>query len=157
MGGFRAAALPHGQFVTELSNQLAKGFGVLVTSCYKSGTDPGWERLFLEIQSKGKHKCSFFCLSKKLRPASSSPATWMRGTKNCSSDLLLGLPAAGQPHRSSTYGCQRRGHGSRQILTLLPQWLAHLGGSYRERRRTEGRTWLFLSDPHSFFQYTVSY
>lgn len=80
----------------------------------------------------------------------------MRGTRDCSSDLLLGFPAAGQPHRGRAYGCQRGGHGSRQILTLFPQWLAHLGGSYGERRRTQGGVWLFLSDPRSFFQCTVT-
>lgn len=63
----------------------------------------------------------------------------------CSSDLLLGIPAAGQAHRSSAHGCQGAGNGSRQILTLLPQWLVHMQGPYGETQRMQVRSAGFRS------------
>lgn len=102
LGSLSLCSLPH---------QLAVGSGILAIS--RSTNGPGWEHLFLEVLKEGL-KSLFFCLSEKLGLASPTPlAEGMRGTSNCSSDLLLGIPAVGQSHRSSAYGCEGRGNGSR--------------------------------------------
>lgn len=131
-------------------SSLTKASGILAISCCTNGPDPGWGHLFLEELSKGRHTSLFFCLLEKLGPASPALAKGMRRIRNCSSDLLLGFPAARQPHRSKTHGCQCRGNGSRQILTLLPQRLDHLRGSYGE-----SKGWGLVVSPRSAFYLSV--
>lgn len=124
-------------------SSLTKASGILAISCCTNGPDLGWGHLFLEELSKGRHRRLFFCLPEKVGPTSLALEKGMRRIRNRSSDLLLGFPAARQPHRSNAHGCQCRGNGSRQILTLLPQRLAHLRGSYGESKECRVRSSCF--------------
>lgn len=90
---------------------------------------PAWECLFLEILS-----ITFQSLSGNFGQPSQFPCCGKKAPRIWSSDLLLGVPTAGQPHRGSAHGCQGRRDGSGYIFTLLPQWLAHLWGSCGERQ-----------------------
>ena len=76
------------------------------------------------------------------------------GKKICSLDLLLGFPAAWQPHGSRAHGRQCRRNGSRQILTLLPKRLAHLGGSCAKGKECR-KAWVVSDSP--FFLSVHSY
>lgn len=144
LGASDQLTLPHGQFVTELSHEAS---GILATSCATRGPYPGWDHPFLEAEGKRRRNGLALCLSEKLGSASPTLAAGVRGTRNCSSNLLLGFPAARQPQRGNAYGCQCRGNGSGQALTLLPQGLAHLRGSYGERQRMRGRSSCFSQIP----------
>lgn len=97
---------------------------------------------------QGETQSLFFRLSTvTMARLPGSQVAGKKGARLCVSDLFLGVPTARQPHRSGTHGCQGRRNSSRDIFTLLPQWLGHLWGSCGERESILVRSGCFSQIP----------